>query len=376
MSSNKTATLAVVYFLAALLLPAFSSAQVISTRGNTSSASSQLVYYYDQLNESATSETVIQVTNTNDIQGTWIHIQVFRNFDQGENDLVFCDERDFIDFLTPNDTHIYNLGEANFVKNMGESEAISGEQTSIDVRDTKGFIVITPVVSESDLTAISFQHLAGISIDEFEPDGFSFILNALGRDAVDFTTGNILPDNTPLDGVTGGFVVIQPNELDFDFIGFDPPAINPLVDVIGFVFKDVYGDPGLLGYQVTPGDATWSPFIFDFKEDPTSCGNKQISCFATYGLNDTFLQHNIAFTDGLLCSGSSTPEYPGILDSHVGWSRIFVSGLGDFENHIGIFINNNTQATTRSTSSERTNDQVATAIILNGAVGGGYMFTN
>ena len=72
-------------------------------------------------------------------------------------------------------------------------------------------------------------------------------------------------------------------------------ALLEEVDVIGIAFSDNYGPPGLLGYQVTPGDSVWTPFIFDYKEEPTSCGNVNVGCFVTLGLNDTFIQNNSAF---------------------------------------------------------------------------------
>ena len=327
-----------------LFIPIEANSQIIRATGNAIEASSQIVYFYD-LNDI---ETAIHITNTNDTEGVWIHVQLFRSYDP-DNDgttsnSVFCEERNFVDFLTPNDTHIYEIGDDNFVKNIGETAADSGDETTIvDTDGTKGFIIITPVVSEADLSAKSFQYLFGSS---HGPER-QFSLNAMGRDAVDLSTGEVLADDTVLDGVAGGFVLLQPEELLFDF------ESDSDIDITGIVFSDVYGPPGLLGYAVQPADALWTSFVFDFKEDPTSCGMRMVDCFLTVGLNDDILQNNDEFRQGisggddLLCAGTSSLDYPDDNDAVVcpncgdnidftGWVRIFISGLSDLENHLGV----------------------------------------
>jgi len=343
MSSRYIVTLTAVVFSLLLFLPK-SYSQVIEATGDATESSSQLVYYYDLFGPDNTN---IQVTNVNDTQAVTVHVQIFRSFDtdnSGSTPPVICDERDFIDFLTPNDTHVYSLDIPNFYKNTGENEVTPGESTSIDLTtpiDTKGFVVITPVVSEADLSAISFEYLIGSSMD----GSFHFRMNAMGRSAVDFATGDIVETGTPLDGTTNGFVLIQPEELIFDFAGN-----GGQVDVVGIAFKDVYGSPGLQGYAVEPGDATWTSFIFDYKEDPTSCGVRPVGCFLTLGLNDTYTQSNTLFSGSspgdLLCGSSETPNQFEDLMGNInlspqyaamGWTRIFVSGLSGLENHLGVF---------------------------------------
>lgn len=358
---------------AGLILVTESNAQIVRPNGNPMEASSQLIYYYATIDFE---DAEIQVTNTNDTQGTWVHVQIFRSFNSNEDpenvSPVICDERDFVDFLTPNDTHVYDLdGQGTLLtgppdgiiyKNMGETASDPGEQASVNVVGSFGFVVITPVVSESDLTAISFQHLIGktkesgigLIVFDFGPE---YIINAMGRDAVDFTTGETLPDGTPLDGVSTGFVILQPSELFFDFM---TAFLTVSADVVGIVFEDQYGPPGLLGYSVAPGDATWTTFIYDYKEDPTSCGNRNVECFLSVGLNETLVQtvrelsgiplfEDIPFLSpplpgDLLCSAVESPPLPDepeglILDvPATGWTRIFVSGLEGFENHLGLYI--------------------------------------
>jgi len=335
--------------LSVLLIPLSVYSQIVRPTGTSSKASSQLIYVYDSFDEDnpdLENASAIQVTNTNDTEGVWIHVQVFRNFDpdvsftadggfvNGPEQPVICDERDFIDFLTPNDTHAYNIFDDPelLYKNEGESETQQGEQVNIDLLGTKGFIVITPIVSESDLTAISFQYLTG----NFYIDDFIINSNAMGRDAVDFTTGETLPDGSPLDGETGGFVVLQPDEFLTDFsTTSDVETQTTTVQLVAIVFQDIYGPPGLLGYVVAPASTQWNSFIFDFKEDPTSCGIKTIECFDDFGLNQTFTQFNPLLGDDLLCGSTSTPPHP--FTGGFGWVRIFVSGLDNFVNHLAFF---------------------------------------
>ena len=357
-SSTKLVALMLVVFSILVFNPTTSEAQIIKPNGNPNEASSQLIFYYATIDE----DSEIQITNTHETMGTWIHVQIFRSFNSNPDptnvNAVICDERNFADFLTPNDTHVYDLdgqdGDGIFNKNINEGPGVAGDATNIDLVGTFGFVVITPVVSESDFTAISFQHLIGktkesdfgIIIFGFGPE---YIINAMGRDAVDFTTGEVLPDNTPLDGVNTGFVVVQPEELFFDFL---TALATVSADVVGIVFKDQYGPPGLLGYSVLPGDVTWTTFMFDFKEDPTSCGMQTVECFLSLGLNETLIQTVRELSgvplfagDGdLLCSGVETPELPDnppglIIDvPAIGWTKIFISGFDDFENHFGLYI--------------------------------------
>jgi len=331
MSSKYFATLTALILALLLFMPSVSRAQVIEATGTSQEASSQLIYYYNLLTGG---DNYVQVTNTNDTEGVTIHVQIFRSYDidaEGPTPPVICDERDFIDFLTPNDTHAYRLMVPNFFKNAGETEMLPGESTSIDLNSpvqTQGFVVITPVVSESDLSAISFQHMMG-STNMIGQVSF----NAMGRKAVDFATGDIVPDGTPLDGTTNGLVLLQPTELIFNF-----EAVSP-ADIVGITFADSYGPPGLLGYRVDPGDSTWTTFIFDWKEDPTSCGTRPVACFTTVGLHDEINHYSTNINDNdLLCQGADTPEhpFPPISGFNIGWTRIFVSGLEDNENQLGI----------------------------------------
>ena len=321
--------------------------------GNTTTLSSQLIYNYSTTDcggpgcdtSGNADTTALQITNENAEEGTWVHVQIFRSFDPDnpvvqDGDEVICDERDFVDFLTPNDTHVYELTVPNFTKNTGESAGTAGDATTIDVTGTVGFVVITPVVSESDLTAISFPHLFGTTyLDDVGGDN---AYPAIGRDAIDLVTGERLTTGIPLNGVNNGFKIVQPEQLFVNVLE-NSPDMTPEqeVELIGIVFGDNYSEAGLLGYSAVPGSADWTSFIYDFKEDPTSCGNREINCYTTIGINETFDQNNFLLSqDDFLCAGTITPIHPAVTNAKVfGWLRIFVNGLDENENLFGIYHN-------------------------------------
>ena len=333
--------------------------QIVAPVGISTKSSTQLVYWYDNTSDGLAAQnlnTFIQITNTNDTTPVTIHFQAFRSFDPTDQladdadktDVVRCEERDFIDVLTPNDTHVYlivndlpTIGDPTLIKNVGETENLPGDAASLNLFDSKGFIIITPVVSESDLSAISFQHMTGQSIVA----GFggnntgstqAFRVNAMGRDAVDFTTGELLPDGTLLDGVSNGLVVLQPEELSFNFVQTDDNGAEAFV--VGITFSDSYGSPGLLGYNVIPGETSWTTFLYDWKEDPTSCGIKTNNCFFSIGVNEDIGDANMELDiDELLCGAVNIPPYPGgPIDTAIGWAKIAISGLDNLENQLGL----------------------------------------
>ena len=318
----------------------FSYSQIIAPTGEPARASSQQILFYDLV--FGTSD--VQVTNTSATEDVTIHVQIFRSFDidgpAGAAPPTLCDERDFFDVLTPTDTHVYTLTTPMFVTNNGETAAPTpGLPTTIDLTNpvpTKGFVIITPVVSATDATAISFQNLVATTrfIGSLNDE-----LNAMGRDAVDLTSGEILPDGTVLDGVSTGFVTLQPEELAVDFGVIATPA-----DLVGFAFIDNYGPAGLLGYNIIPGEITWTSFVFDFIENPTSCGNNTVSCFLSIGINDTYPAFNTSIFDDELCSGTTTPMsgVPGA--SFYGWISVFASGYSDGENHLALIADSGFQS--------------------------------
>ena len=328
--------------------------QIRKTVGEISKASSQLVFWYDETSFiagiSTNRNSFLQLTNTNEFEGVWVHVQIYRSFnnnpDAGFDEVVRCAESNFVDFYTPNDTHEY------FMENMILNRSDGGNPIPAQsAPNTKGFVVITPIVSETNNRPISFQHLTGTTAMIDQSLDTAYYLNAMGRDAVNFATGNVESDGTVLDGINNGFVVIQPTEMSFNFFyGLaDTPGpvftIIPGVDVIGITFQDQYNDNDTLGYRAIAADTNWSPFIHDDMENRISCSFIQNTCFNNFGLGINFTDPNIipvmqinGFIDGAeVCDGATlnVPTFNPFV-SVMGWTRIIVGGYEPFQNQFGV----------------------------------------
>lgn len=313
--------------------PAFS--QVFDSVGKTEEQSSQLVFWYDNVNDiigqlELDRETFIQVTNASS-DPVAVHVQILFSHNGVDPfnpaDDVICAEFDFDDFYTPFDTHVYDL--TFIIKNDPTNPINVG-----DVFNTKGFVVITPINNAAERKAISHQHLFGTSYIFDNGAGTEYILSAMGRDAVSFTLippGFPVPDGTILDGVDSGYVVLQPDVLKFNFAGF-PDLFFEFSDVVSIAFRDNYnGSFG--GYTAEPSSATWTGFIFDEFENQVSGCNAVQNCFFDFGLNEVYRTANIFLSGGfdrLLCPNNFF---------EAGWVKIDVAPLTDFDNEIGIYGN-------------------------------------
>ena len=317
-----------IYLIVAFLI--FSSievySQVIKPTGTTDRPAGQLILWYDNDQITSDRSTTLQITNTNPTQVVWLYIQIFSSFDQDgnirtTNDKVICEVLDFVDAYTPNDTHVYSL--SNVVRN------IDGSPVGIKLDNTKGFVVVTPIVSEDDLNAKSFNHLIGVSkvVDLGKFDLQAFNLNAMGRDAVDYSDGKKLPDDKVLDGVSAGFVIIQPENIKFNFDNVK----GDKVDVVSITFKDQYN----LGYRALPGATKWNPFVFDSNENIISCSPFKSFCFHSIGLNSDLDDNNLLLDNKRLCENTPFPPITG--GTITGWSEIFIQNIEGPENQIGLF---------------------------------------
>ncbi|MGI9533819.1 MAG: hypothetical protein ACR2NW_02615, partial [Thermodesulfobacteriota bacterium] len=262
-----------------LIAEQFAEAQPpVNPVGVTSRPSSQLIAaFLNPLAAGGGFATGVQVTNTSTSESTAIHVQIIRS--QGDIATgVRCEDRDFTDTLTPLDTHVYDLSD--IVRN------IDGISTGISATGFEGFVVITPIVSETDLTALSFQNLIGTSYIDL-PIGAgtdSFVFEAMGRDAINLATGAILPNGTVLDGTTNGFVILQPEEIIFD-TGLDVGDFSALVS-IGIV--DTYLPGPAPGYVTEGANYTLRYFFYDVDETINSCSTRDIFCYDHRNINDDF----------------------------------------------------------------------------------------
>lgn len=302
----------------ALFVPAVSQASShVRPSGITEGEASQIIAWYDESGtDPQNGHSFFQITVGAASSGVNIHVQIYA---QSANDPDGdCREVNFNDSLTPGDTVLYALGGV---------AANSGGAVPIGVGGTRGFIVVTPV---DKLTiprrAIAFNHMFGTmritGADDMASDEVAHRVNAMGRPAVDFATGELLPDGTILDGVTTGFALLQPELLSFNYGGL---GSGDFASIVSIAFADNYSDSGG-EYRAVPSTATWNPFIFNEFEGASSCRQHTNSCFVSLGLSSRF--DSVADPGGaLLCPGGG---------SSVGWVKIAVSGLTGLDNALGV----------------------------------------
>lgn len=239
--------------------------------------------YYDLRNR----KTYIQLTNVdtespNALPALCVHIQVFQ---QDQN----CDELNFEDQLTPNDTVIYDLD--NLIRNDGSEVPVSLDD------DSYGFVAISAFIC-NDRTSDDFSSpLLGNSriIDDA---GYEYRMNLVGNLPRNFLE---LSDGTPPPNPALGNFIIPFNTVD--------GAIN--ADVVGFIVEDDRtisgsddGSPQDLVYNEEVG-ITFDIFQFDENEEPISCDQKTFGCgpnvVLNYGINDDYPPSR---GDNLLCEGA------------------------------------------------------------------------
>ncbi len=335
-------SLLVAFALVAILSfsPRSGKAQVIKPSGTLDRVSSQLILWYDEANVGGgeialdVRDSYLQVTNTHASEGVWIHVQVYRSF-LIEEGVTRCAEIDFVDYLTERDTHVYEMDEvyANSGTFIGSFEG------------TKGFVIITPIAAQNDNRPISWQHLIGTSEVVDVDDNTLYRIRAMGRDAVDFTTGDVVADGTVLDGSANGFVVLQPSELFFNYNNLTFLSGN--MDIIGITFIDEYNDDPTLGYRAKAGSTNWSPYTHDSVENRFSCTPLENACFNNFGYNadNTGDGVDVPVDDFLLgdpdiCNGVGINVDYSFFTTTT-WTRLLVSGYDSFENQLGIRVHNN-----------------------------------
>jgi hypothetical protein len=326
--------------LGVLSLKHNASAQVTQPGGANNLQSSQQIFWYDADNRI----TLIQYTNAG--PAVDVHVQFFVN----DGDGFACQEFDFDDSYTAEDTHIYILTpfENEFFKNEGCSldKAIKGDTAAqlacesaiisdVPVAGTKGFVVITPIVSVDDETAIAHQHTFGTST-LLDPND-AYRVNSTGRDAVNFMDGLGLPepDGTVLDGVDNGYVLLQPDAIKTDFFFDDcpePDCGSNGVDIVSIAFKDNYTN--VLGqYSAEAGSALYDvPLLFNDNEQQLSCAVQEQDCFFDYGLTNDIDSDNQLLGDVVLCNANFEDR---IFDQASGWLHVTTTDID--ENEIGVF---------------------------------------
>ena len=193
----------------------------------------QLVGFFDLRDR----ESYIQITNTNiDPAGRTIHIQLF-------NVGNLCNENNFFDAYTPNDTHVYNLRD--IVTNDGNPSGV------VLPSDAYGIIVATHLNDDIDRTLIG-----NLRIDDINGYEYRTNLNAIG------------------------FQDRATNEQVFTF-NYNTEGGVTLSDVVGISLDhtDVTNPPA----EVFAADIVniWTSLdidIYDLNEVPFSCRNIIFAC--------------------------------------------------------------------------------------------------
>jgi len=139
-------------------LPSFSGILPVS---ETDHESFQQFYFYDTRDR----ETIIQITNTNSgPSNITIHVQIFNVDDD-------CNENNFYDTLTPNDTHVYN---------MGNIQTNNGNPSGVVLPDNAyGLVAITNVIGAGQASTDNPTSLIG-NFRIIDDLGYEYRTNAHG----------------------------------------------------------------------------------------------------------------------------------------------------------------------------------------------------
>ena len=265
--------------------------QTLTVENNTdgSSADTDLLSAPYDLRER---KTFLQVTNT-ESRTINIHIQIF----QHDKD---CDELNFFDTLTANDTVVYDLD--NIVKNDGSVVPINLDENS------SGYVVI---VQE---TFINTGIIGNFRI--IDNSGYEYRANMASWDSVGGSSSTSLNAN------------------------FNTVHGAKYSDLIGYAFNDNNTSTftGVRNYD--PG-VDFDIFVFDLNEEPLSCDTRNFSCgnIMNYGVNEDYRNSK---DDPLLCPGASLADPKGgyvLFDNFRSGANLLSGDLVLFIGLVGI--NNN-----------------------------------
>lgn len=241
--------------------------------------------YYDLRNR----KTYIQVTNveTQDPEAlptVCLHIQIFQ---QDQN----CDELDFEDELTPNDTVIYDMD--NLVRNDGSPVPVNLND------DSYGYVAISAYeCGDRDEDGLDNPLLGNFRI--IDDSGYEYRMNLI-TDRNDGDLTEEVPNEEDLDTAFRANIVIPFNTVD--------GATH--ADLVAFVMNDNTnlsgsneGPTSDLVYNEETG-VTFDVFQIDENEERLSCDRKTIGCGPTidmnYGINEDYPNSK---GGPLLCEGA------------------------------------------------------------------------
>jgi len=197
----------------------------------TDQASSALFSFIDLRDR----ETFVQVTNT-DSNNQTLHVQIF-NVDQN------CNENNFFDVYTPNDTHIYNMRD--ILTNDGNPSGV------VLPDDAYGFVVVSALNSSGDLDD-ELDFLIG-NFRILDNAGYEYRTNSAGENE------DLNPDE----------------ELKFNFSTKNGVTLSDVVMIVADNDPEPSGE-----WKAVPTEDYWAVDvdIFDANEIPFSCRDVTFSC--------------------------------------------------------------------------------------------------
>ena len=197
----------------------------------TDTADFQLVGFFDLRDR----ESFIQLTNITDGNRT-IHIQIF----DVENN---CNENNFFDAYTPNDTHVYNLRD--IVTNDGNPSGV--------VLPDNAYGIFTVIVTDND----NYDFIGNLRIED--SNGYEYRTNLAGR----------------------GIEALEPERPNTYYLNFNTQNGVTLSDIVGIPFDDDNAGPPLFELQAANLNEAWMNFdvdIYNLNEVPFSCRNVIFAC--------------------------------------------------------------------------------------------------
>lgn len=229
----------------------------------------QLNAYYDLRNR----KTYIQITHAAAEMpvDVTIHVQIFQH-DRG------CDELNFNDVLTLNDTVVYDLD--NIIRNDGTTAPIS----LLD--DSYGYVVVTAIIPGNPDVRDYPRALIG-NFRIIDDAGYEYRTNMQN-------TGNYEP--VIPDGISSHYI------LNFNNVDGANQA-----DIVGFAYRDI--EPNGTVINMDEG-INFDVFVYDLNEEPLSCDNKNFACgnVMNYGVNDDY---GASRGNDVLCEGGGLADPRG-----------------------------------------------------------------
>lgn len=212
-------------------------------------SSFQLVSFYDLRDR----DSFVQITNTSSTGSGRIHVQIF---DVGNN----CNENNFYDSLTINDTHVYN---------MRDITTNDGSPAGVVLPDSAYGIVVITAVDSNNFAVPDFDLIGNFRV--FENTGYEYRTNSL----------------SVLNRV---FLSVDPSEQFAElYLNFNQERGVILSDVIGFTLDDAgVGQIGMgsdfeqvtevLSADIVNINILVDVDILDLNENIFSCRNVIFAC--------------------------------------------------------------------------------------------------